>query len=182
MLEIEMKFTVDDFALVEQTLQQWRADGPHPRRDADRYFNAPDRDFAKTDEALRLRTIAERSWITYKGPKTDALTKTRFELEIPLATEAGTLAAFQQLLQHLGYRFVALVEKQRTIYHLQRAGFDVEVCLDVVADLGQFVEVEIVAPEDQLEAGRATLQEIARELHLTCNERRAYLQMLLEKR
>src|SRR5947209_14317097 len=117
MLEIEMKFHVEDFRSIEQTLRQWQAAARERREDADRYFNAPDRDFAQTDEALRIRSIGTKNFITYKGPKTDAQTKTRTELEIPLPEGVEARDNFQQLLGHLKYRFVALVEKRRTIYH-----------------------------------------------------------------
>lgn len=182
MLEIEMKFAVEDFRPIEEKLTQWQASGAARRQDADRYFNAPDRDFAQTDEALRLRSIGAKNYITYKGPKTDAQTKTRTELELPLLDGVETRNGFQQLLEHLKYRFVALVEKGRTVYHLHRGAFDLEVCLDEVDGLRKFVELEIVAEENQLEAARAVLLQLAGELGLTRSERRSYLQMLLEKK
>jgi adenylate cyclase, class 2 len=151
------------------------------RADADRYFNAPDRDFARTDEALRLRSIGPNNFITYKGPKTDLLTKTRLELEVPLVDGPESPEMLQRLLQHLGYRFVGLVEKCRTIYQLHRGEFDLEVCLDEVQGLGKFVELEIMAPEEQLESARAVVQEVARECQLSRSERKSYLEMLLEK-
>ncbi len=182
MLEIEMKFAVDNLRQVEDMLRQQTTSEPEQRADADRYFNAPDRDFAKTDEALRLRSIGSKNFITYKGPKIDAQTKTRTELELPLPEGPHVPEQFGRLLQHLGYRFVAQVEKCRTIYHLRRAAFDLEVCLDDVRDVGTYVELEIVAPAEQLDAARAALLEVAGELGLTRSERRSYLQLLLEKR
>ena len=53
-------------------------------READHYFNAPDRDFARTDEAFRLRRIGAANFVTYKGPKRDAQRKMRTEIEVPL--------------------------------------------------------------------------------------------------
>ena len=57
MLEVEMKFPVADFAPLEGKLRDWGAHAAGVRQEADHYFNAPDRDFARTDEALRLRRI-----------------------------------------------------------------------------------------------------------------------------
>jgi adenylate cyclase class 2 len=182
MLEIEMKFAVDNLHHVEAALRQQQVGEPERRQDADRYFNAPDRDFARTDEALRLRSIGPKNFITYKGPKIDPQTKTRTELELPLPDGPDVPAQFERLLHHLGYRFVARVEKRRTVYSLRRASFDLEICLDEVKDLGPFVELEIVAPEEQLEPARAALLALASELGLTRQERRAYLQLLLEKK
>ena len=91
MLEIEMKFPVADFTAVERTLRGWQA-REHPAIDeADHYFNAPDRDFARTDEAFRLRCIGDVNRITYKGPKQGGPAKTRTEIE--LALESGPDAA-----------------------------------------------------------------------------------------
>ena len=84
MLEVEMKFPVADLAALEARLARGGAGTAAERRDADHYFNAPDRDFARTDEALRVRTIGPANFVTYKGPKRDPLTKTRTEIEVPL--------------------------------------------------------------------------------------------------
>jgi adenylate cyclase class 2 len=181
MLEIEAKYPVADLGPIRQQLLAWEAAIDAPREDVDQYFNAPDRDFARTDEALRLRTIGSANFLTYKGPKTDAQTKTRTEIEVPFA--AGGLPATQlaQLLQHLGYRPVAIVRKRRVVCHVQRDGFALEVCLDEVHRVGQFVEVEIVADESALAAGRAVLLQTAAALGLTNSERRSYLELLLTK-
>jgi adenylate cyclase class 2 len=182
MLEIEMKFPVADFAPLECTLSAWAAAEAESREEADHYFNAPDRDFARTDEALRLRRIGPANYVTYKGPKRDAQTKTRTEVEVPLAEGDGAAQDFASLLTHLGYRPTAVVRKRRTIYRLTRGGFAMEVCLDEVEGLGRFVELEILAPEGQLERARAALLETAGQLGLGASERRSYLELLLEKR
>jgi adenylate cyclase, class 2 len=173
---------VDDHDEVERRLRAWGAHFDDAREDADQYFNAPDRDFARTDEALRLRTIGHANLVTYKGPKTDALTKTRTEIEVPLAAGAAMAEEFGRLLMRLGYRPVAVVRKQRVIGHLQREGFDLEICLDTVDEVGRFVEVEIMAPAEKLEAARTVLLQIAGELGLKSQERRSYLEMLLKNR
>jgi adenylate cyclase class 2 len=181
MLEVEMKFPVESFAALEARLAEWRAAADPPRQDADQYFNAPDRDFARTDEALRLRRIGPANYVTYKGPKLDAQTKTRTEIEVPLAPGDSAAEGFAQILVNLGYRPVMVVRKKRRTFHLERDGFPVEICLDEVEGLGTFAEVEIVAPDERLEAARAVLMRLASELELTASERRSYLQLLLTK-
>jgi adenylate cyclase class 2 len=182
MLEVEVKFPVGDFAPLERRLNEWGARAAAPLTEADHYFNAPDRDFARTDEALRLRRIGPANYVTYKGPKRDAQTKTRTEVEVPLAPGDQAAADFTRLLTNLGYRAVAVVRKQRQIYHLERDGFALEACLDQVDEVGRFAELEILAPEEQLETARGVLLHTATELGLTGSERRSYLEMLLEKR
>ncbi len=176
-----MKFPVPDFSRVQQRLEEWQARPAEERRDADQYFNAPDRDFAQTDEALRIRRIGPANYVTYKGPKRDPTTKTRTEIEVALAPGDRAAEDFRQVLLHLRYRAVAEVRKIRRVYHLQRQGWGLEICLDEVEGLGSFVEVEIVAPEERLDEARGVVLRLAAELGLTGSERRSYLELLLAK-
>ena len=182
MLEVEMKFPAADFAALEQQLAAAAPQTPASFQEEDHYFNAPDRDFARTDEALRLRRIGTRNFVTYKGPKRDAQTKTRTELEIPLTKGPEAAAQFTQLLKYLHYRPVATVRKRRRIFQLERDGFPLEVCLDEVEGLGHFAELEIQAPEEQLDKARDVLLRTAAALGISTSERRSYLELLLERR
>jgi adenylate cyclase class 2 len=121
-LEVEMKFPVADFTPLERRLREWGALPAESIEEADHYFSAPDRDFARTDEALRLRRIGPANYVTYKGPKRDAQTKTRAEIEVPLAEGDQVATDFMRVLTHLGYRAVAVVRKRRRIFHLKRDG------------------------------------------------------------
>jgi adenylate cyclase, class 2 len=180
MLEIEMKFPVADLAALESQVSRYAIRETSVVDEADHYFNSPDRDFAVTDEALRLRRIGPKNYVTYKGPRSDKQTKTRKEIEVSLGDGAAAADGFIQILQHLGYRPVAVVKKRRKILRMERDGFALEVCLDTVERLGHFVELEIVAPENQLNAARATLLQLATEFGLKQPERRSYLELLLE--
>src|SRR5262249_52243957 len=144
--------------------------------------NAPDRDFAKTNEAFRLRRVGPANFLTYKGPKRAGPVKIRTELEVGLRDGDSCAEEITRLLVHLGYRPVALVQKKRSHYHLQRNGFDITVCLDQVEELGRFAEVEILAPEAQEDEARDVLEETARSLQLSELEPRSYLGLLLSSR
>ena len=183
MLEIEIKYRVTVFTAVEQQLASWGIVPETPLAEEDHYFNAPDRDFGKTDEVLRPRRINASNRITYKGSKqpvsAGSVAKKRTEIEIPFADGLEAAVQFQQLLTHLGYRPTAVVRKRRQIYRLARGGFGLEVCLDEVETLGRFVEVEIVTPPEQAMAAERVLQEVSGALGLTEVEPRAYLTMAL---
>ncbi len=179
MLEVEVKYRAADWDRVRAALGGWGAVADPPREDTDHYFNAPDRDFAKTDEAVRLRRIGPANYLTYKGPKRDADTKTRTEVELRLADGAEAAATAVRLLTGLGYRPVAVVTKVRQVYRLTRGGYELEVCLDDVGSVGRFVELEIRAEDNQFEAAKAVVLAAAAELGLTEQERRSYLQLLL---
>ncbi len=179
MLEIEQKFAQADLPAIERRLTEWSARRGEEHTESDHYFNAPDRDFAQTDEAFRLRRIGATNFLTYKGPKHPGSVKIRTELEIELRDGEEAAQQMIQLLTHLGYRPVAIVRKHRRLYHLEREGFALTVCLDEVERLGRFAEVEILAPEDQVEPARKVLAQTAADLGLTQLERRSYLGMLL---
>jgi adenylate cyclase class 2 len=179
MLEMEMKFPVPDFARLERVLAEWGAAEEPVQTNADHYFNAPDRDFAATDEALRLRRIGAQNRVTYKGPKKSALAKIRTEIEVELAAGDQAAGDFMQILIHLGYREVAVVRKIRRSYHVHQEGYGLEVCLDEVEGLGRFAEVEILANENDQAKVEEVLARVAGALGLETSERRSYLELLL---
>jgi len=172
---------VSDFAAIESILSRWRAKAQTTITEADHYFNAPDRDFGKTDEAFRLRVIGDENRITYKGPKQAGPTKTRTEIEIAIERGAEAAEQFRRLVQSLGYRPTAVVRKRRTIHEFARDGFSMQVCCDEVETLGRFVEVEIVAAPEKKQEAQAKLLDTARELGLTTPEPRSYLEMVLAR-
>lgn len=179
MLEIEMKFPAPLLEDLKKNLQQSQATFRETILEADHYYNAPDRDFRRTDEALRLRRIGEKNFATYKGPKQGGPAKTRKEIEFALRDGSQSAQDFCRLMEHLGYRPVAVVRKQRSTYELERAGFHLEICLDEVDQVGRFVEIEIVTPEDRRPEAENVLTQFADELGLKDQERRSYLQLLV---
>jgi adenylate cyclase class 2 len=149
------------------------------QRQVDRYFNHPARDFATTDEALRVRQVGGDCYLTYKGPKLDAATKTRREIETSLAQGVQGGAQIGETLLLLGFRPVAEVSKERRTYGLVYQGRDFEIALDYVQGLGEFVELETLAEADHLAAAQACLTALAAELGLAQPERRSYLELVL---
>ena len=148
----------------------------------DTYYAHPVRDFAATDEALRIRRVGDNNWMTYKGPKIDSTTKTRLELELPIAAGSDGARRGDEIWQALGFCRVGEVSKQRKIYKLNRAGRQCELALDVVEALGSFVELEIVVAElSELDQAREVIADLAAELALSGIERRGYLELLLAR-
>jgi adenylate cyclase, class 2 len=179
MLEVEVKYRLHDSTQVEERLRTWGAVLVADHGEEDHYLNSPDRDFARTDEAFRLRRIGEKTFLTYKGPRHDAKSKTRTEIEVPCPPGRETAEAFLKLFRHLGYRFTAVVVKRRKIYELVRDAFTLHACLDDVAQVGRFIELEIVAKEAERSAALECVIQVAAELGLTESEPRSYLEQLL---
>ncbi|MCE9565254.1 MAG: class IV adenylate cyclase [Planctomycetes bacterium] len=179
MLEVEVRYRTDDRPGVIARLKAMGAELAQDRTDIDQYYNAPDRDLKSTDEAFRLRRIGETNYLTYKGPKIDPETKARLEIEIPLGDGGEVATDTQRLLTALGFKPVVLVQKKRSVYRFTRGGFAMEACFDDVERVGPFVELEILAPEDQYEAAKAVLLQTATHIGLTEKETRSYLGMVL---
>jgi adenylate cyclase class 2 len=181
MLEVEQKFRVSDSTALLTQLKSLGAPLGEPEIQVDRYFNHPARDFAKTDEALRIRQVGENNCLTYKGPKLDSTTKTRREIEVPIAPGESAAVRFAELLMALGFRPVAEVRKERRQTTLKHQGRTVEVVLDQVDRVGQYVELEIVVEPSELDDAKRAIGSLAAELGLTDNERKSYLELLLEQ-
>jgi adenylate cyclase class 2 len=171
----------DERALFERLAERGVEIGPLVAQ-ADQYFAHPARDFARTDEALRIRTVGDKSFVTYKGPKLDTTTKTRRELELPLHPDDAAGQGFAELLRALGFTPVAVVRKQRRSFHITFENNQIEGALDEVDGLGNFVEIELQADESHLENAKRIISLLAGELMLGPSERRSYLEMLLEQR
>jgi len=179
-LEVELKYRVPAPAAVLARLAALGAARVGEAAEADHYFNAPDRDFKASGEAFRLRRDGAANRFTYKGPKRDAVTKTRTEIEVPVGDGDAGAADAERLVRSLGYRPVAVVRKTRTAYDVARGDFTATVCVDAVDGLGSFVEVEVVCDEANAAAAEAVVIALAAELGLTVPEPRSYLGMLLE--
>jgi adenylate cyclase class 2 len=182
--EVEIKFRVENTVELERKLLQLGGTGfGEPIAEFDTFFQHPCRDFAQTDECLRLRNrvlpdgMSEHS-LTFKGPKIDSNTKTRREIEISVVEPEH----WESLLAVLGFHKCATVEKfrrrqQLTIDHRR---------IDLVHDtlpalpkpLRQFVEIEMMASEEEVDECRIQILDIAKQLGLSHSIRESYLKLV----
>lgn len=181
MLEIEQKFAVASFGEIETILRSRNLNPAKEEHEEDHYLNAPDRDFAKTGEAFRIRRIGNSNFLTFKGPKIDSKVKMREEIEIPIPEGETGFEDHLKLFLALGYKFVARVNKKRTTYILKSEGFDITLSLDEVETLGLHVEVEIISKEEDSERAIEVVQKISRELGLKEVQPKSYIRLVLEK-
>jgi adenylate cyclase class 2 len=179
MLEAEIKLSLDAprAARLRERLAELGAAAPHLHHQVDTYFAHPARDFAQSDETLRLRLDDGRLRVTYKGPKLDPPRKTREEIEFALDTH---LDAATRLLERLGFSPVAKVEKRRSDFEL---GGDegAAVSIDDVVGLGVYCEIEVQT--ESASVGRTRLEALAARLGVSDlpPEPRSYLELLLER-
>ena len=179
--EIEQKFHVEDVSELERRLAELGAIETGTQRHSDSYYNHPSRDFRETREALRIRRVDGVPMITYKGPKLPGAVKARLEREWRLDPGDPDGSATEELLEILGFRPVAVVEKRRRVFELPGRWADVVVVIDDVENVGLFAEVELIAPnEGGVEIARERIRELSDHLSLQRAEPRSYLSMLLE--
>lgn len=179
MYEVEVKLRADH-GPVRRRLSALDAEPLGTVEQADTYYGHPVRDFAETDEALRIRRETReedadadpRARVTYKGPLVEAASKTREEFETGV-DDGETLAT---VLDELGFEAVATVEKTRERFRVD----EYTVTLDTVDGLGEFVEVE--TESEDVEPAREGAYDLLRELELDPDEqvRTSYLGLLLE--
>jgi adenylate cyclase class 2 len=177
--EVEQKFPVDDFQQILFQLDEREIVIGDAVEQKDIYYCHPARDFAATDEALRIRRVGNQSWMTYKGPRVDTSTKTRRELEVDLPPGRSTADQYDQLLQVLGFQQVGDVIKSRRTAVIPWTGWDVVMALDEVVSLGCYVELETICLADKLQDAEQVIDRIATELGLLSAERASYLELLV---
>lgn len=176
--EVEVKIRADHDSVGDR-LDELDTDPLGAVTQVDTYYDAPDREFAETDEALRIRreTVEsgeETAKLTYKGPLIEAESKTREEYETTVGDD-GELAG---ILDGLRYEPAATVEKERERFEID--GYTVT--LDTVGDLGEFVEVERETDESSVERVRKGAYDLLGRLGLDPDEqiRTSYLGLLLD--
>lgn len=166
-MEIEVKFPLKDH--VEEKIKNF-AEFVKEKFEEDLYFSHPSRDFAITDEALRIRRDAEGVTVTYKGPKIDKETKSREEIKLKVSDFDSAVLLFEKL----GFRKFWIVKKKRKIYKFR----DVIFCIDDVEPLGRFIEIELEGGIERKEElfNFASMLGYRKEESIT----KSYLEMLIE--
>jgi adenylate cyclase class 2 len=143
MIEVEAKAKINSFDQMRREIDKLGAKKIKVEHQEDTYFNSPICDFAKTDEALRIRkTKTDKDsnlFITYKGPKIDKKSKTREEIEMGIEDENKC----SKIFQHLGFKPVRKVIKDREIYRYK----NYELSLDDVKGLDPYMEIEILVED-----------------------------------
>jgi adenylate cyclase class 2 len=168
MIEVERKRELADADAFRLLL----ADGGYREAgnsvETDTYYSRPDVDFLATVECLRVRQRDEFAEITYKPPSgadthsaTGIIAKPETNVVLAGPEQAATANA---LLGVLGMVELCRVEKTRTSFtHPEHTG--VSVVIDLIAGVGAFVEVEVMATDSHAAAG--LLDQVERQLDLT---------------
>ena len=180
MIEVEIKVSLMDEDS-EKILEKLKSSGfekEETKEQIDTYFNGIDRDFQVTDEALRIRKSLNLDsnkgtiYVTYKGKKLDAISKTREEIEL----EISEMDPMYKIFEKLGFKPVDPVRKVREIYRKD----DLEVSFDNVDYVGNYLEIEKVVDDDsKREQALEELLNLLKSLNISTDklEKRSYLEL-----
>ena len=172
MIEVEVKARIDSFEEMEKRLKDLGAVKTKDEFQEDIYFASPIVDFAETDEALRIRTTNNDTFITYKGPKLNEKAKTRKEVEMTIESAAKASDIFTEI----GFTPARTVRKSRQYYRYE----NFEISLDDVEGLPPYMEIEIALSdsEDYTEA-QSKIFLLFEKLDITDGfERTSYMELL----
>lgn len=156
LFEVEVKIKVKDKKKLIDDLLKLGAIHEIDLIHNDIYYNMPQklRDFAKTDEALRIRKslefkeidgireiLKETSDITYKGPKLDSETKSRVEYLCKIAD----FEVMDKILVTLGFQKIIQLDKNRKFFSLNYKNKEIGVVFDTIQHLkGFYAEFEVM--------------------------------------
>lgn len=136
MVEVEVKIRVQDPEAVKALLAARGFDVIHPRTfERNLLFDTGDRAFRLRREVVRLRDFGGVSTLAFKGAATEAVHKSREELEVRVSD--GAAAAL--ILERIGLHPVFIYEKYRAEF--QRPGEPGTIMLDETV-VGAFLELE----------------------------------------
>ncbi len=185
-LEIEIKAKIASVDLMAEKISKAGAEFECDLVHEDYYFDKPAKlgSFARTDEALRLRVSRNQTegkveaFLTYKGPKVDATTKTREEIDVAVADASKV----RRIIAAIGFTEVIVIKKIRK--HYQHG--DVSIMIDRVEGLPDpYMEVEILVDDEAaLDSRREQLFRYLEGVGIGrgASERRSYLELVLSAR
>ncbi|MBC7349221.1 MAG: class IV adenylate cyclase [Candidatus Aminicenantes bacterium] len=168
MIEIEVKLRISS---LKETRQKLLELGCRIDRDWYREWNSlydfADGRLEKSQQALRLRRIGRKAFLTYKG---QPLKSRSFKVREEYESEVKNFRHFKKILQKLGLRPAFEYRKKRMLLRKDR----VKICLDET-EVGNFLE---------LEGKRSDIVKLARQLGFSRKDfiKLDYVQMIKEKR
>ena len=194
LIEVEIKVRILDPDLIRKKLEKNQGSYKFSLIHEDTYYNMPKglRDFKQTDEALRLRKSVRfdknkenpkkvEYYLTYKGEKIDAVSKTREEIDLQIED----IAKMGELLNLLGFQEVLTVNKERDLFELKFKNNKFEALIDYIPILNQhFLEVEYLSEtKDEIERVRNILFDFLSSIGIQKIDSitKSYLELIIEK-
>ena len=139
-IETEVKIELADLPKVRDRVLQLGFRIRTPRAFEDNWiFDLPDRSLARRRQLLRVRSFADRAWITLKTPSRRS---TRYKIRQELETELGDAEVVRQLLRSLGFEPSFRYQKFRTVLEPAKPSRKKLTVTFDETPIGNFLEIE----------------------------------------
>jgi len=179
-VEVEIKYDVPDASEMHSALERlgrlFKTD-----RQVDAYYNPPHKNFyalARPVEYLRVREYGDKASFDYKFVYHENGRRTHSD---EYETVVGSPEKLKKILSLLGFKELCIVDKKRSMFDCG----DFHVCLDEIAELGAFIEVESQKDFGGVSATRSAIEKFVEEKRLPIggmSERAGYPDMILAKK
>ncbi len=135
MVEIEVKIRIIDIKNIGEKILQLGAKLEKERfYEENTLYDFPSKILYKKRQALRLRKMNKKSFLTFKGPPQKSR---RFKIREEYETEVRNEKQLKKILKSLGFVPVFNYEKHRTVYRKK----SLKISLDETS-IGNFIELE----------------------------------------
>jgi len=151
-IEIEIQVNVENSKPLIEFLEK-NGNFQSEKRQIDEYFSPAHRDFIATRpvaEWLRLRNTEEKYSINYKNWHFDKNDKSHYCDEFE--TKIENIEPAKKILAVLNFKSLVVVDKLRKIWTYN----DFEIAVDSVKSLGDFVEIEYIGKDAQVNPEKVT--------------------------
>ncbi len=151
-IEIEIKVNVENSESLIEFLEK-NGNFQSEKRQIDEYFSPAHRDFISmrpVAEWLRLRDAEGTYSINYKDWQYDTNGKSHYCKEFE--TKVESIESMQKILSALNFNSIAVIDKLRKIWTYG----DYEIAVDLVKNLGDFIEIEYIGKDDTVNPEKIT--------------------------
>lgn len=176
-IEVELTFLLNNAEkLANQLNSMAKFEGESVQKDT--YYIPSHRNFLDADfirEWLRVRETDETSSFTYKNwHKKKGVSCDEYE------TEVADAKMLKRILNQLDFKEIIVVNKKRRIWIYK----DTEIAVDIVDELGDFIEVEAKKDFDSIEDAEKYLHKVLKELDADLGDQdfKGYPHRMLEKK
>jgi len=135
MVEIEVKIRIDDIKTFREKILDLGAKLEKERcYEENTLYDFPSQSLYKKRQALRLRRMNKKSFLTFKGPPQKSR---KFKIKEEYETEVKNEKQLRKILKFLGLTPVFNYQKYRTVYRKKH----LKISLDETS-IGNFIELE----------------------------------------
>ena len=152
LIELEASYCIENFEEILKKIKEKNYKFNYEVQEQDTYYTDKKLEFIKTKTCLRTRkTNNEKLELTFK-PKTTDSTEKYGKKEVNISLNVNDLEDIKFILNGLGYDEYISFTKNRIVYTKNEYGFEHNIMLDSIENVGNFIELEIIAhTEDEKE-------------------------------